>query len=149
MFVSITDQYMAFEMIHVGSSELSIGGIYVIRIMEDMQALYDFSITPEKSYIWYLQQSKAKYNPKADLLSSGHAELDDKWDGQCVSHDVRCNIHCRIREIKGIDIDAGLVCGWDSDVVGCRNGLALEYAGKDVGSSLAANNSHHDEGYPS
>lgn len=45
MLVSMTDQYMAPAMTQVGSSELSIGGMYVIRIMEETQALDSIDVS--------------------------------------------------------------------------------------------------------
>lgn len=82
MLVSMTDQYMAPAMTQVGLSELSIGGIYVIRIMEETQALHSIDVSqclePLNADGGDSQESQTQNDGQTDLLPSRHPELDDQ-----------------------------------------------------------------------
>ena len=45
MLISMTDQYIAPLMAQVASSDQSIWGMYVMRIMEETQALENFAVS--------------------------------------------------------------------------------------------------------
>ncbi|VTO85136.1 unnamed protein product [Fusarium graminearum] len=54
-------------------------------------------------------------------------------------------MHCRIRKVKGIDVDALLFRGRNPDVESTGNRRALEDASQHIASSLTSHHYHHEE----
>lgn len=66
------------------------------------------------------------------------------WERIC--DQVGNNIQCRIRKIKGVDIDT-FRPRYHRRFPGASHGAALEDAGQNEGESLARDDSHHDRGH--
>lgn len=65
---------------------------------------------------------------------------------ECICDHVGDNIQCRIRKIKGVDIDT-FRPWYHRRFPGASNGAALEDAGQNEGESLTSDDPHHDDGH--
>ena len=92
----------------------------------------------------YLQEAEPKCDIHGNLLLGGQWKAVDEPDWQAVGDKVCSDVESRICQVEVVDIDTRLL--GHAQVPSRFDGAALEGAREDVGQTLAADNSSHDQG---
>ena len=93
-----------------------------------------------------VQKSQAKHNTNSNLLFYWRLQVQYHANWECICDQVRGDIQCRIRKIKGVDVDTHRRRS-HRRFPGASNGAALKNAGENKGESLTSDDSHHDDGH--